>query len=61
MWGNAKATRIADTQTAVEGAYPEKSREEQQDIVARIRFEEGVSFDNPNALQMDNLLGGNQS
>ena len=61
MWGNAKATRIADTQTAVEGAYPEKSREEQQDIVARIRFEEGVSVDNPNALQMDNLLGGNRT
>ena len=57
MWGAAKASRIADTQTAVEGAYPEKTREEQLDIVSRIRFEEGVSTDNPNALQLDNLLG----
>lgn len=55
-WGNAKMQRVADTQTAVEKIYRDLTKEDQMAIVNRIRFEEGMAIDNPEALRLDDLL-----
>ena len=55
-WGKAVSMKVADTQTAVEQIYSDRSKEEQLEIATRIRFENGVSSDNPNALQLNDLI-----
>ena len=55
-WGDAIMKKVADTQTAVENIYPDRTKEQQLEIATRIRFEQGISSDNPNALQMGDLL-----
>ena len=55
-WGAAKGFQVADTQVAVEKIYKDLPKTEQMAIVARIRFENGISTDNPNALSMNDIL-----
>ena len=55
-WGKAVSMKVADTQTAVEQIYADRTKEEQLEIATRIRFEQGVSADNPNALQLNDLV-----
>ncbi|MDD3958029.1 MAG: hypothetical protein PHO96_04005, partial [Candidatus Izemoplasmatales bacterium] len=55
-WGGAKQLGVCDTETAVKKIFHKLSNDEQMDIVTKIKFELGVSSDNPNALSMENLL-----
>jgi hypothetical protein len=50
-WGAAKSSyRVASTETAIRYIHPNWSETQIMDEVNRIRFEEGMSFDNPNNL-----------
>ena len=49
-WGGAKMQRIASTDEAVRQIHPEWTEKQVQDEVNIIRFEDGVSVDNPNNL-----------
>ena len=50
-WGAAKSNyRVASTETAIRYIHPNWSETQILDEVNRIRFEEGMSFDNPNNL-----------
>jgi len=50
-WGAAKSNyRVASTETAIRYIHPDWSETQIMDEVNRIRFEEGMSFDNPNNL-----------
>jgi hypothetical protein len=55
-WGGAKQMGVCDTETAVKKIFHKLSNDEQMDIVAKIKFEQGVSSDNPSALSMETLL-----
>lgn len=55
-WGRGVSLKVVDTQTAVEQIFADRTKEQQLEIATRIRFEQGVSSDNPNALQMGDLL-----
>jgi hypothetical protein len=55
-WGGAKAMGVADTETAVKRIYPTLTDNEQQDIIDRIKLENGMAIDNPEALRMEDLV-----
>lgn len=55
-WGSAKSMGVADTETAVKRIYPTLSSDEQQDIIDRIKLENGMAIDNPEALRMEDLV-----
>jgi hypothetical protein len=55
-WGGAKAMGVADTETAVKRIYPTLTDNEQQDIIDRIKLENGMAIDNPEALRMEALV-----
>lgn len=55
-WGGAKNMGVADTETAVERIYPTLSRDQQRDIIDRIKLENGIALDNPEALRMEDLV-----
>ena len=58
-WGDALMKGVCDTQTAVERVFADYDQDKQREIATLIRFEKGVSTDNPNALSMSELLKEN--
>jgi hypothetical protein len=60
-WGKGVSMKVVDTQTAVEQIFADRTKEQQLEIATRIRFEQGISSDNPNALQMGDLLNPAQT
>jgi hypothetical protein len=55
-WGGAKNMGVADTETAVKRIYPTLSSDQQQEIIDRIKLENGMAIDNPEALRMEDLV-----
>lgn len=55
-WGGAKSMGVADTETAVKRIYPTLSSDQQQDIIDRIKLENGLTLDNPESLRMEDLV-----
>ena len=55
-WGTAKSMGVADTETAVKRIYPTLSSDQQRDIIDRIKMENGIALDNPEALRMEDLI-----
>ncbi len=54
-WGNAKNQGVADTETAVRKVYPQLPRDQQNEIINRIKLEQGMALDDPNALSLTDL------
>lgn len=55
-WGAAINFKVSDIETAVSKVHRKLSTTEQEKMCARIRLDNGLSTDNPNALQMNELL-----
>ncbi len=49
-WGTAKAQRVASTKEAIKNIHPDWTSDKVDEEVNLIRFEEGMSLDNPNNL-----------
>jgi A118 family predicted phage portal protein len=49
-WGNALTVGVASTETAIDMIYDDWSEEAKAEEVARIKFEKGMSMDDPNNL-----------
>jgi len=58
-WGQAMNMRVADIKTAVERIYRTLSSDQQQEIVDRIKLENGLTLDNPESLRMEDLIDQN--
>jgi hypothetical protein len=58
-WGQAKNMGVADIKTAVERIYRTLSSDQQQEIVDRIKLENGLTLDNPESLRMEDLIDQN--
>jgi hypothetical protein len=59
-WGGAKSQGVADIETAVRKIYSQVSREQQNEIIDRIKLEQGIALDNPSALQIGDIIKKNE-
>jgi len=55
-WGAAVGFKVSDIETAVEKIHRKLSKDIQEKMCARIRLDNGLSTDNPDALNMNELL-----
>jgi hypothetical protein len=55
-WGGAKQLGVCDTETAVKKIFHKLSNDEQMDIVTKIKFEQGIISDSPEALRTGILM-----